>query len=73
MFLQLWYPCLSEGLVFELLRTETAADIVASPVIVITLDIIKHRGPHYFTAGKTLSADTLHLQRVKKLSAQVSS
>ncbi len=57
---------LSEGLVFELFRTETAAGTVASPAIVITLDIIKYRGPHYFTTGKVLSVDAFHLPRVEE-------
>lgn len=57
---------LSKVLVFKLFRTETATGTVTTPLIVITLDIIKHCCPHYFPAGKVLSVDTFHLQRVKE-------
>lgn len=56
---------LSEIQVFKLRRAETAARTVATPMIVITLNIIKHRHPNYFPANKALSVDTFHLQRVK--------
>lgn len=57
---------LSEILVFKLFRTETATDTVTTPAIVIALDIIKHCCPHYFPAGKILSLDTFHLQRLEE-------
>lgn len=57
---------LSEGLVFELFRAETTTGTLATPTIVITLDIIKHRRPHYFPAGKVLSMDAFHLQRMEE-------
>lgn len=57
---------LSEVLVFKLLRTETATGTVTTPPVVIALDIIKHCCPHYFPAGKVLSVDTFHLQRVEE-------
>ena len=57
---------LSEVLDFKLFRTDTATGTVASPPIVITLDIIKHCVSHYFPAGKVLSVDTFHLQRVEE-------
>ena len=43
---------LSEILVFKLFRAETATSIVASPAIVITLDIIKYRRPHDLLVDK---------------------
>ncbi len=57
---------LSEVLVFKLFRTETATGTVTTPPVVIALDIIKHCCPHYFPAGKVLSVDTFHLQRVEE-------
>lgn len=57
---------LSEVLFFKLFRAETATGAVTTPTIVIALDIIKHRRPHYFPAGKDLSVDTFHLQRVEE-------
>ena len=57
---------LSEAFVFKLFGAETAIGTVTPPPIVITLDIIKHRRPHYFPADKVLSVDTFHLQRVKE-------
>lgn len=57
---------LREGLVFELFRAEAAAGTMTTPEIVITLDIITHRCPHYFTAGKPFSMDAFHLQRVEE-------
>ena len=57
---------LSEVLVFKLFRAETATGTVASPAIVVTLDIIKHRRPHYFPTDKAFSMDTFHLQRVEE-------
>lgn len=57
---------LSEGLVFELFRAEAAAGTMTTPAIVITPDIIKHRCPHCFTAGKPYSMDAFHLQRVEE-------
>ncbi len=58
---------LSEAPVFKLFRTETATGTVTTPAIVIALDIIKHCCPHYFPAGKVLSVDTFHLQRVEEV------
>lgn len=57
---------LSEVLVFKLFRTEAAAGTVTTPPVVIAFDIIKHRCPHYFPAGKVLSVDTFHFQRVEE-------
>lgn len=57
---------LSEVLVFKLFWTETATGTVTTPPVVIALNIIKHCCPHYFPAGKLLSVDTLHLQRVEE-------
>ncbi len=57
---------LSEVLVFKLFGAETATGTVATPPIVITLDIIKHRCSHYFPTGKALSVETFHFQRVEK-------
>lgn len=53
---------LSEVLVFKLFRAGTATLAMA----VITLDITKHRRPHYFPAGKAFSVDTFHFQRMKE-------
>ncbi len=53
---------LSEVVVFKLFRTETATGTVTSSAIVVTLDIIKRRRPHYFPTGKAFSVDTFHLQ-----------
>lgn len=57
---------LSEGLVFKLFRAESATGTVATPAVVIALDIIKHRRSHYFPGGKALAVDTFHLQRVEE-------
>lgn len=57
---------LSEVLVFKLFRAESATGTVATPAIVIALDIIKHRCSRYFPAGKVLTVDTFHFQRVEK-------
>lgn len=57
---------LSEVLFFKLFWAETATGTVATPAIVIALDIIKHRRLHYFPVGKVLSVDTFHFQRVEK-------
>ena len=57
---------LSEIMVFKLFRAETATGTVTTPAIVITLDIIKHRCPHYFPADKVFSMDTFHFQRMKE-------
>ena len=57
---------LSEILVFKLFRAEPDTGAVSSPAIVATLDIIKHCRPHDFPAGKALSVDTFHFQRVKE-------
>lgn len=57
---------LSEVLVFELVRAEAATGTVASPAIIITLDIIKHRLPYYFPVAKMFSVDTFHFQRVEE-------
>lgn len=57
---------LSEALVFKLFRAEAATGTVTPPAIVITPNIIKHRRSHYFSAGKMLSVDTFHRQRVKE-------
>lgn len=57
---------LSEILVFKLFRAEAATGAVTSPAIVITLDIIKHRRPHYFPADNAFPVDTFHFQRVKE-------
>lgn len=57
---------LSEIMVFKLFRAETATGTVTTPAIVITLDIIKHRCPHYFPAAKAFPVDTFHLQRMKE-------
>ena len=53
-------------MVFKLFRAETATGTVTTPAIVITLDIIKHRCPHYFLAAKAFPVDTFHLQRMKE-------
>lgn len=53
---------LSEVLVFKLFRAETAAGTVTAPAIVIALDIIKHRRPHYFPTDKAFSVDTFDFQ-----------
>lgn len=39
---------------------------MATPAIVIALDIIKHRRPHYFPAAKVFAVDTFHFQRVEE-------
>ena len=57
---------LSEILIFKLFRAEAATGTVTTPAIVITLDIIKHRCPHYFPAAKAFPVDTFHLQRMKE-------
>ena len=57
---------LSEVLFFKLFRAETATGTVTTPPIVITLDIIKHRRPHYFPVGKVLSVNTFHLHRLEE-------
>ncbi len=57
---------LSEILVFKLFRTETATSAVTTPAIVITLNIIKHRCPHYFPIDKVLTVDTFDFQRVEE-------
>lgn len=57
---------LSEVLVFKLFRAETAERTVTTPAIVITLDIIKNRRPHYFPAGKVSYVETFNLQRVEE-------
>ena len=49
---------LSEIMVFKLFRAETATGTVTTPAIVITLDIIKHRCPHYFPTAKAFPVDT---------------
>lgn len=56
---------LSEVWVFELFRTYTATGTVATPAIVNTHDIIKHRRPHYFPAGIALAVDAFHFHRVE--------
>lgn len=43
-----------------LFRAETATATVSTPAIVITRDIIKHRRPHHFPAGKALALDAFH-------------
>lgn len=53
---------LSEVLVFKLFRAETTTGTVAPPAIVITLDIIKHRRPHYFSADKAFTIDAFDFQ-----------
>lgn len=57
---------LSEVLVFKLFRAESTTGTVATPPIVITLNIIKHRRPHDFPADKAFPMDTFHLQRVEE-------
>ena len=57
---------LSEVLVFELFRAEYATGTVATPAIVIALDIIKYRRPHYFPAAKVFAVDTFHFQQVEE-------
>lgn len=57
---------LREGLVFELFGAETATGAVASPTIVIALNIIKHRRHHYFPAGKALAVDAFHFYQVEE-------
>ena len=57
---------LSEVLVFKLFWAETATGTVTTPPIVIALDIIKYRRPHYFSTDKAFSMDTLHFQRMKE-------
>jgi hypothetical protein len=49
---------LSEVQVFKLFRAKTTTGTVATPTIVIALDIIKHGCSHYFPAGKVLAVDT---------------
>lgn len=56
---------LSEVLVFKLFRAEAATGNVTTPPIVITLDIIKLRRPHYFPADKAFPVDTFDFQRMK--------
>ena len=53
---------LSEILIFKLFRTETTTGTVTTPAIVITLDIIKYRRPHYFPTYKAFTMDAFHLQ-----------
>ena len=58
---------LSEIFVFKLYRAETVTGTVTTPPVVITLDIIKHRRPHYFPADKAFSVHTLYFQRMKEI------
>lgn len=53
---------LSEVLVFKLFRTETATGAVTTPPIVIALDIIKYRRPHYFPTDKIFTVDAFDFQ-----------
>ncbi|EFE23605.1 hypothetical protein EDWATA_01362 [Edwardsiella tarda ATCC 23685] len=57
---------LSEVFFFKLFRAEIATGTVATPPIVITLDIIKHRRQHNLPADKEFSVDALHFQRMKE-------
>lgn len=57
---------LSEVLVLKLFGAEIATGNVASPPIVVILDIIKHHLSHHLPAGKVLPMDILHFQRAKE-------
>lgn len=57
---------LSEALVFKLFRAETATGTVTSPPIVIALDIIDYRLPHYFPTDKAFVVNVFDFQRVKE-------
>ena len=57
---------ISEYLQCKTVRAETATGTVTTPAIVISLDIIKHRFPHYIPAAKAFPVDTFHLQRMKE-------
>ena len=61
---------LSDLLVFKLCKAKAPPGIMAPPTIVIVLDIVKYRSPHYYPADKTLAAFASHFQRVEKLSTQ---
>ncbi|ASQ25719.1 hypothetical protein DVG03_24525 [Salmonella enterica subsp. enterica serovar Java] len=61
---------LSDVLFFNLFRPEIITNAITSPAIVIAFDRIKYRCPPYFCAGKILFVDTVHFQRVEKLSAK---
>lgn len=60
------YTALSDILVFKLFRAEAATSAVTTSAIVITLDIIKHRCPHYFPIYKALTVDTFDFQWVEE-------
>lgn len=57
---------LSEVLIFKLFRAESATGTVTAPPIVIALDVIKHRCPHYFPADKALPVDAFHVHRLEE-------
>lgn len=57
---------LSEVLVSKLFRAETATGTVTTALIVIALDIIKYRRPHYFPSDKAFTVDAFDFQRVEE-------
>ncbi|ECI3619758.1 hypothetical protein DNV77_25040 [Salmonella enterica subsp. enterica] len=55
---------------FNLFRPKAIINATTSPAIVIAFDRIEYHCPPYFCAGKILFANTVHFQRVEKLSAK---
>lgn len=49
------------GSSFKPVPAETATVSVATPAMVLALDIIKHRRPQYFPADKAFAVDAFHL------------
>jgi hypothetical protein len=58
---------LCEGLIFELFLAETAEDTMATPAIVIRLNINNHRHPLYFITGKSLSITSMNILEITNI------